>query len=472
MTEICSAVDFYARHPISAEIILAKLNDARGNLDNVTPTSCSRTTRITTAGSPSTMSWPSARDQGGSRVADFCAGLGGPHATSRTGTARRDGHRADAARVAGAEQLTRSRRPARQGARAAGRCDAGALPDASMDAVISQEAFLHVPELPRAFAEARRILRPGGRFAFTNWVAEQPLTQADRQLMWDGMAVQRLYSFEEHRKLLEDAGFSVVSGRGPDRRLGDDPGTAVRHVSQAARRGRAGWHAGWPRRLLPLLRAPVELVQSVRLGRRALRGGGALAIALADTATLTLQASAAFARAPVKWHTPARRGGTGANWQAQDAAAAARTFASMSPASGSGRACRRKPPSDGQPDVTLRALQQRIRQQEILSETGRHRVAGYNLRPAPLAHRAVTAEGLRAEFCKVLEYLPERTCFLVRAGVGWGPGVVGQATVGADLASPAGFALRTGKPVISNHLENEERFRTPEILAEHGIYAP
>src|SRR6185437_8019162 len=41
--------------------------------------------------------------------------------------------------------------------------------------------------------------------------------------------------------------------------------------------------------------------------------------------------------------------------------------------------------------------------------------------------------------------------------------------VGADLESPAGFALRTGKPVISNHLENEERFRTPEILEIHGV---
>ena len=37
MTEIRSAVDFYARHPISAEIILAKLQEARGNLDNVKP---------------------------------------------------------------------------------------------------------------------------------------------------------------------------------------------------------------------------------------------------------------------------------------------------------------------------------------------------------------------------------------------------------------------------------------------------
>jgi two-component sensor histidine kinase len=42
--------------------------------------------------------------------------------------------------------------------------------------------------------------------------------------------------------------------------------------------------------------------------------------------------------------------------------------------------------------------------------------------------------------------------------------------VGADLASPAGYALRTGKPVISNHLENEQRFRTPELLSEHGIH--
>ena len=70
---------------------------------------------------------------------------------------------------------------------------------------------------------------------------------------------------------------------------------------------------------------------------------------------------------------------------------------------------------------------------------------------------------------RFLEYVPSENCFLVRAGVGWEPGIVGVATVGADNESPAGFALCTGKPVISNHLENEERFRTPEILAVHGV---
>jgi two-component sensor histidine kinase len=44
-----------------------------------------------------------------------------------------------------------------------------------------------------------------------------------------------------------------------------------------------------------------------------------------------------------------------------------------------------------------------------------------------------------------------------------------MASVGADLASPSGYALRTGKPVISNHLASEERFRTPDLLAAHRV---
>jgi hypothetical protein len=111
----------------------------------------------------------------------------------------------------------------------------------------------------------------------------------------------------------------------------------------------------------------------------------------------------------------------------------------------------------------------RIRQQEILAELGVLSLQGTPL-PELLANTAaLTARGLQAEFCKILEYQREERRFLVTAGVGWGPDVVGVATVGADMESPAGYALTTGKPVISNHLENEERFRTPELLARHGI---
>lgn len=128
-----------------------------------------------------------------------------------------------------------------------------------------------------------------------------------------------------------------------------------------------------------------------------------------------------------------------------------------------------KPGATPADDLTGRALRLRIRQQELLAELGVLALQGTNF-IGMLDHTArMTAEGLRAEYCKVLEYIPAENRLLVRAGVGWGEGVVGHATVGADLASPAGYALRTGKPVISNHLENEQRFRTPELLVEHGI---
>ncbi len=128
-----------------------------------------------------------------------------------------------------------------------------------------------------------------------------------------------------------------------------------------------------------------------------------------------------------------------------------------------------KPSGDDEPNLTLRALQQRIRQQEILSELGVTALQGATFDQLLNETARLTAEGLKAEFCKVLEYLPAKNLLLVRAGIGWNPGVIGVATVGADLASPAGFALRTGKPVISNHLENEQRFRTPEMLRKHGV---
>lgn len=121
-------------------------------------------------------------------------------------------------------------------------------------------------------------------------------------------------------------------------------------------------------------------------------------------------------------------------------------------------------------DLTVKSLHQRIRQQEILSELGVLALKGVSFEELLDQSARLTAEGLEAEFCKVMEYLPGENCFLVRAGVGWGEDVVGKAKVGADLESPAGFALRTGKPVISNHLENEERFRTPELLVRHGIH--
>ena len=85
------------------------------------------------------------------------------------------------------------------------------LPDASADVVVSQEALLNVPNKERALAEAYRILRPGGRIAFTDWVAHRPLSAADKELMWEGMAVADLYSLQTYADVIRRTGFAVSS---------------------------------------------------------------------------------------------------------------------------------------------------------------------------------------------------------------------------------------------------------------------
>lgn len=114
-------------------------------------------------------------------------------------------------------------------------------------------------------------------------------------------------------------------------------------------------------------------------------------------------------------------------------------------------------------------LEYRLHQQALLAELGRRALADPTLDVLLAEAARLTAVGMRTEFCKVLEYLPADNRLLVRAGVGWKEGVVGHATVGADMESPAGYALHTGKPVISNHLDTEDRFRTPALLREHGV---
>jgi len=81
---------------------------------------------------------------------------------------------------------------------------------------------------------------------------------------------------------------------------------------------------------------------------------------------------------------------------------------------------------------------------------------------------ALVSEAIEVDLVKVLELLPGGQNLLVRAGVNWNRGVVGQATIPADGGSAAGHALRTNAPVISD-VATEKRFSTPRLLLEHGV---
>ncbi|MBO0709807.1 MAG: GAF domain-containing protein [Acetobacteraceae bacterium] len=110
-----------------------------------------------------------------------------------------------------------------------------------------------------------------------------------------------------------------------------------------------------------------------------------------------------------------------------------------------------------------------VRQRELLADLGTAALRGIALDELLQEACRLTADGMGTTFSKVLEYRPMTRDLLVRAGVGWQPGVVGHATLGADDASPAGHALSTGEPVLSNDLTKETRFRTPQLLAAHGV---
>lgn len=82
---------------------------------------------------------------------------------------------------------------------------------------------------------------------------------------------------------------------------------------------------------------------------------------------------------------------------------------------------------------------------------------------------ATAATGMGTRYAKILKPLPEQENFRLAYGVGWDASDIGTATVGGDDASPAGYAYKTNRPVISNHLGQEHRFRTPALLEKYGI---
>ncbi|MEO8320338.1 MAG: histidine kinase dimerization/phosphoacceptor domain -containing protein [Bradyrhizobium sp.] len=114
-------------------------------------------------------------------------------------------------------------------------------------------------------------------------------------------------------------------------------------------------------------------------------------------------------------------------------------------------------------------LPYRLRQQSLLGDFGKEAMQTRDFGEILQRATELCSQGLEASFAKVLEYVPDEKRLLVRAGVGWRPGTIDNVSLGADIGSPAGYAFQTGVTVISNHLQAETRFRTPQLLADHGI---
>ena len=208
-------IDFYDRHPISEAQVLAAVQRRRGALadaplaaDDLFDFDQDHYGGLAAVDALARLGGIDA----GARVLDLCAGLGGParFLASRRGCAV-VAVELNAGRAAGAARLTRLVRL--HGRVRAVRSDVTRLPfaPARFDVCLSQEALLHVADKAAVLREARRVLVPGGRLVFTDWVARPALGDGERRRLQEWMAATTLQSLDGYRALLGAAGFHAVT---------------------------------------------------------------------------------------------------------------------------------------------------------------------------------------------------------------------------------------------------------------------
>jgi PAS domain S-box-containing protein len=112
-----------------------------------------------------------------------------------------------------------------------------------------------------------------------------------------------------------------------------------------------------------------------------------------------------------------------------------------------------------------------LRQQSALVRFGELALKSNDLDEILTEACRLVAEALGTDLAKVVELQADGQTLLVRAGVGWKPGVVGKTAVKLTDMLSESHALKTGEPMISPNIDTENRFRYPTFLLEHGVKA-
>ncbi len=222
--QLANVVDFYETHPISEKQILDKL--AADGVD---------TAGLSAGGlSEDTLQNYDQDHFGGlqandalaalagldadTHMLDVCCGLGGPaRYYAHNFGCRVTGLDLTQPRLEGARRLTELTGQSDRIAFQYGNALEMPFDDASFDVVISQEAFCHIPSKDRLISECVRVLKPGGRMAFSDILATEATTRDTRERMANDMSQFELSTAAEYIARFEANGCTVdyVDDLGP-----------------------------------------------------------------------------------------------------------------------------------------------------------------------------------------------------------------------------------------------------------------
>jgi PAS domain S-box-containing protein len=117
-----------------------------------------------------------------------------------------------------------------------------------------------------------------------------------------------------------------------------------------------------------------------------------------------------------------------------------------------------------------RELEARSRQEAAIADLGGQALNTGSLDEFLATAADTVADVLDTDYCKVLDLDPGADELHLRQGVGWDPGVVGEATVAAsEDDSQAAYTLRSEEPVVVDDLATERRFSGPDLLTDHDV---
>lgn len=211
MSDSSSLVQYYDTHPINEQEILAKLRARGDDLSRLTQAGLKDFDQDHYGGTDAVDTLARLAGIGRAhQVLDVCSGMGGParwlaHAFG----CRVTGLDLTASRVESARRLTEMVGLSDRVHFVHGDAAAMPFPDARFDAVIGEEAWVHVPDKPALIGHARRVLKPGGVVAFTDIVERAPLAAGEARQMAAQMQFPVIATPAQYRRWLIDAGFRI-----------------------------------------------------------------------------------------------------------------------------------------------------------------------------------------------------------------------------------------------------------------------